>query len=181
MARAPIDVELKAGGSGADPKPVGPDGERADAAYGPEPEGAPFDILAADWAAAAGRRRQPVDLSASQAEGAKPGTRSVAPAWKQRQRWLQVTRVWALVKMASLAYTTWWAMGAIHAHTGETIAGFGAACLFSAVGARWRRRYFGPGQLLEPELYEALGIWLYRVGTVLVIGGAALAAVAPRY
>ena len=140
-------------------------------------------MLAADWAAAAGRRREPVDLSAPRQRSAVPGggAGSATPAWRRHQRWLHFTRVWAVLKMASLAYTTWWAMGAIHARTGGTIAGFGVACLFSAVGARWRRRYFGPGQLLEPELYEALGTWLYRAGVVLVVCGAALAAVAPRY
>ncbi len=164
---------------------MGPDRERAgDAAYDtePEPERTPFDILAADWAAAADRHRQPVDLGAPGLPGdPEYGRGPGAPAWRRRRRWLQFTRVWALLKMASLAYTTWWAMGAVHARTGETITGFGAACLFSAVGARWRRRYFGPGQLLEPELYEALGTGLYRVGTVLVVTGALLAAVAPRY
>lgn len=103
------------------------------------------------------------------------------PAWRQRQRWLVLTRVWAVAKMAVLALSTWWTMGSLHAHTGATLAGFGAACLFSAVGARWRRRYFGPGQVLEPELYEWVGHWLYRLGAVLILGGAALAALAPRY
>ena len=76
--------------------------------------------------------------------------------------------------MASLAYTAWWAMGYIHAGTGEAICGYGAVCLFAGFGARWRRRFFGPGQLLEPELYEQLGSWLYRAGVVGVLVGGAL-------
>jgi len=42
------------------------------------------------------------------------------------------------------------------------------------VGAHWRRRFFGPGQLMEPELYEEIGHWLYRIGSVLVLVGGAL-------
>ena len=76
--------------------------------------------------------------------------------------------------MASLGYTTWWAMGYIHAGAGEAICGYGAVCLFAGFGARWRRRFFGPGQVLEPELYEQLGSWLYRAGAVGVLVGGAL-------
>jgi hypothetical protein len=76
--------------------------------------------------------------------------------------------------MASLAYTTWWAMGYIHAGAGEAICAYGAVCLFAGFGARWRRRFFGPGQVLEPELYEQLGSWLYRAGVVGVLVGGAL-------
>jgi hypothetical protein len=77
--------------------------------------------------------------------------------------------------MASLVYTTWWAMGYIHAKTGTTVCAYGAICLFAGVGARWRRRFFGPGQLIEPELYEDIGHWLYRAGVCLVLVGGALA------
>lgn len=84
------------------------------------------------------------------------------------------SRLWALVKMASLAYTTWWAMGYLHARLGEALTGYGAVCLFAGFGARWRRRFFGPGQLLEPELYEELGRWLYRAGAVGVLAGGAV-------
>ncbi len=78
--------------------------------------------------------------------------------------------------MAFLAYSAWWAMGYLHARLGETLCGYGAVCLFSAVGARWRKRYFGPGQQLEPELYEFISGWLYRAGVVLVLVGGVLAA-----
>jgi hypothetical protein len=76
--------------------------------------------------------------------------------------------------MASLGYTTWWALGYIHANVGAQVCGYGAVCLFAGVGARWRRRFFGPGQLMEPELYEEIGQWLYRIGSVLVLVGGAL-------
>lgn len=52
--------------------------------------------------------------------------------------------------------------------------GYGAVCLFAGVGAHWRRRFFGPGQLMEPELYEEIGHWLYRIGSILVLVGGAL-------
>jgi hypothetical protein len=76
--------------------------------------------------------------------------------------------------MASLTYSTWWALGYIHANAGAQVCGYGAICLFAGVGARWRRRFFGPGQLIEPELYEDIGQWLYRIGTALVLAGGAL-------
>jgi hypothetical protein len=77
--------------------------------------------------------------------------------------------------MASLGYTTFWALGYIHARIGAALCGWGGVCLFAAVGAHWRRRFFGPGQLLEPELYEEIGRWLYRLGVALVLVGGALA------
>jgi hypothetical protein len=79
--------------------------------------------------------------------------------------------LWALVKMGSLAWSTEWAMGYIHARLGEWVCSYGAVCLFAGVGGRWRRRFFGPGQLREPEFYEEIGQWLYRIGTVLVLCG----------
>jgi len=116
--------------------------------------------------------------------GASTGPRSGAPctvparggpAWQRRQHWLHFTRVWAFVKMAILAYSTWWAMDYIHARLGARLCGYGAVCLFSAVSSRWRKRYFGPGQQLEPEVYEVVQQWLYGVGTVLVLVGGAIA------
>jgi hypothetical protein len=106
--------------------------------------------------------------------GPTPGTATVPAAWRRRQRWLPLTRLWALVKMASLAYSTWWALGYAHARTGTAVCAYGGVCLFAGVGARWRKRFFGPGQLLEPELYEDIGQWLYRVGAVLVLAGGVL-------
>jgi hypothetical protein len=96
------------------------------------------------------------------------------PAWQRRRRWLPATRLWAAVKMASLVYTTWWALGYLHAKVGTAICAYGGICLFAGVGARWRKRFFGPGQLIEPELYEDIGQWLYRIGTALVLAGGAL-------
>ena len=65
----------------------------------------------------------------------------VAPAWQRRRRWLPVTRLWALVKMASLVYTTWWALGYLHAKLGTSVCAYGGICLFAGVGARWRKRW----------------------------------------
>jgi hypothetical protein len=76
--------------------------------------------------------------------------------------------------MALLVWSVQWAMSYLHAGTGASVCGYGAACLFAGVGARWRRRFFGPGQLLEPELYEELGTWLYRVGACAVLVGGAM-------
>jgi hypothetical protein len=95
----------------------------------------------------------------------------------RRRGWLLATRSWAVLKVASMAYTTWWAMGYVHAGVGTTVSAYGAVCLFAGFGARWRKRFFGPGQIIEPEVYEEVGRWLYRVGVVLVIvGGAAVTA-----
>jgi hypothetical protein len=85
-----------------------------------------------------------------------------------------VTRFWALVKVVSLAYSTWWTMGYLHAGLGTSVSAYGAVCLFAGFGARWRKRFFGPGQLVEPEVYEEVGRWLYRIGVVLVLVGGAL-------
>jgi hypothetical protein len=73
--------------------------------------------------------------------------------------------------MALLAWSVQWTMAYLHAGTGEVVCGYGAACLFAGFGARWRRRFFGPGQLLEPELYEQVGTWLYRAGAAAVLAG----------
>ena len=105
---------------------------------------------------------------------AKVGAPRPTNTARPHQRRLVLTRLWAVVKMASLAYTTWWAMGYLHAGTGEALSGYGAVCLFAGFGARWRRRFFGPGQLLEPELYEQVGLWLYRAGTMAVLAGGAV-------
>jgi hypothetical protein len=98
-------------------------------------------------------------------------------ASRRRRGWIPFTRLWAVLKMASLAYTTWWAMGYLHASLGTRLSAYGAVSLFAGFGARWRKRFFGPGQLIEPDLYEEVGRWLYRLGVALVlIGGAAVIA-----
>ncbi len=99
---------------------------------------------------------------------------------RPRRHWTVLTRAWTVTKMTVLIVSTLWSMSALHTHLGANLAALGAVCAFSGVGARWRRRYFGPGQLLEPELYELVGYWLYRVGAVLILVGGTLAAVAPR-
>ncbi len=96
---------------------------------------------------------------------------------RRRRGWIWLTRLWALVKVASLVYTTWWAMGYLHAGLGTKLSAYGAVSLFAGFGARWRKRFFGPGQLIEPDLYEEVGRWLYRLGVALVlVGGAAVVA-----
>jgi hypothetical protein len=92
----------------------------------------------------------------------------------RRTPWIYSMRLWALAKMASLAYTTWWAMEYVHASPGATASAYGAVCLFAGFGARWRKRFFGPGQIIEPELYEEIGRWMYRLGVVLVLTGGAV-------
>jgi hypothetical protein len=76
--------------------------------------------------------------------------------------------------MASLSYTTWWLLGYLHEDLGKQICGYGGMCLFAGFGARWRKRFFGPGQLIEPDLYEEIGRWFYRVGVLLVLCGAVI-------
>jgi hypothetical protein len=117
---------------------------------------------------------------AATAEAAQPPPAppsAVTAGSSRRRRWIYFTRLWAFVKMASLAYTTWWAMGYVHASPGATASAGGAVCLFAGFGARWRKRFFGPGQIVEPDLYEEIGRWMYRLGVVLVlIGGAVVIA-----
>ena|GEM_PF-2247364 len=96
---------------------------------------------------------------------------------RPRRAQVALTRLWALVKMALLAWSVQWAMSYLHAGAGEALCGYGAACLFAGFGARWRRRFFGPGQVLEPEFYDEVATWLYRAGTVAVLAGGALYAV----
>jgi hypothetical protein len=112
---------------------------------------------------------------ASEARPLPPIPAAAAP--RRRRGWVALTRLWALLKVASMAYTTWWAMGYVHAGLGTTLSAYGAVSLFAGFGARWRKRFFGPGQLVEPELYEEVGHWFYRLGVALVlIGGAAVIA-----
>ncbi|HTT89512.1 MAG TPA: hypothetical protein VMF65_08135 [Acidimicrobiales bacterium] len=160
------------------------------------------DLTREDWLGAEqrrlGRPGQPVDLSAPRtergraehagpaaeltlgvngAEGAPLASAPARVAAHRRRGWLPLTRLWALLKVGSMAYTTWWAMGYVHAGVGTTVSAYGAVCLFAGFGARWRKRFFGPGQIIEPELYEEVGRWLYRLGVVLVlVGGAAVTA-----
>jgi hypothetical protein len=118
-----------------------------------------------------------LSLTTTNAALVSSATEPVAAAPPRRRSWVQLTRLWALAKVASMAYTTWWAMGYAHASPGTIVSAYGAVCLFAGFGARWRKRFFGPGQLIEPEVYEEIGRWLYRLGVVLVlVGGVAVTA-----
>lgn len=77
--------------------------------------------------------------------------------------------------MSISAVSTWLTMSWIHASAGETVCAYGVVCFWWAIGPMWRKRAFGPGQQVEPELYEGIARWLWRVGTVLVLCGGALA------
>ncbi len=115
--------------------------------------------------------------TAGSGAGAPAGPAAPVVARPPRRRRLYVTRLWALVKVGSMAYTTAWAMSFAHAGAGAEISAYGAVCLFAGFGARWRKRFFGAGQIIEPELYEELGRYLYRAGVALVlVGGAVLTA-----
>ncbi len=128
----------------------------------------PPDLSAQGWWAAERQR--------TTTTGAPAPVPVAVPAWQRRQRWLAWARLWAVVKMASLTYSTSWALGYVHAKVAEQVCAYGGICLFAGVGARWRKRFFGPGQLIEPELYEDIGHWLYRIGAALVLAGGALGA-----
>jgi hypothetical protein len=151
------------------------------------------DLNTADWHAAEQRRlgspgeqgpdttvraaRPPVDLAAGW-QGAAAGARSAPPSpsrdiprWKKRQRLLKFTRAWAMVKMSISAVSTWLTMSSLHAKSGEVVSAYGVACFWWAIGPHWRKRCFGPGQQLEPELYEVVAKWCWRLGTVLVLVG----------
>ena len=136
----------------------------------PARHSSPPDLSLDGWWAAERRTRGAGDVPVSTASSMRGSDRD-RPKGKSRTVF---TRLWALVKMASLAYTTWWVMSVIHAGTGEVICAYGAVSLFAGFGAHWRRRFFGPGQLLEPELYEEIGQWLYRLGAAAVLVGGAV-------
>ncbi len=76
--------------------------------------------------------------------------------------------------MAISAASTWFTMSSVHASPAEMLCAYGAVCFYWAVGPHWRKRCFGPGQQLEPELYEAVAAFLWRAGAVLVLGGGAI-------
>ena len=137
----------------------------ADGARASEPVGAPDLDLSGWWAVQRG------SVEKGPSDGPRPAL--ALPAGR-RSRWRGVAHGWALVKMALLMASTYWTMGALHARLGAQVSAYGAVCLFAGFGARWRRRFFGPAQLLEPELYEELGRWLYRLGAALVLCGGAL-------
>jgi hypothetical protein len=149
----------------------------------PEPAAeSPDDINLADWKAAelrgpSGPPAAPLlDLKAPGPWGPPRPAPAVAlsPTARRSQRWLNATRVWAFVKMCSFGWSVWWLVSVAKMPLGGQLAAYGLACYLAGLGGRWRRRWFGPGQLLEPELYEDIGTWFYRLGTVLVLcGGAA--------
>ncbi len=117
----------------------------------------------------------PLDLSESSSVAQQPNLG--APAWRERQRWAPWLRLWALVKMVSLGYSTWWALGYLHEKLGTQICAYGAMCLYVSLRSRFsgrRLRLFGPGMSIEPEFYEELGQWFYRAGVVLVLCGGAV-------
>jgi hypothetical protein len=153
------------------------------------------DLNTADWHAAAQRRRGargeedadttvraarlPVDFAAdwpraAGAENSPPSPGRDIPRWKKRQRLLKFTRAWAVVKMSISAASTWLTMSSLHAKSGEWVSAYGVACFWWAIGPHWRKRCFGPGQKLEPELYEGVAKWCWGIGTVLVLGGAVI-------
>jgi hypothetical protein len=132
----------------------------------------PWDPLATPTAPVATSR-----LDLSERSAAAQLSTSGAPAWQRRQRWGPWLRLWALVKMTSLIYSTWWALGYLHENLGTQICAYGAMCLYVALRSRWsgrRFRLFGPGMSIEPEFYEELGHWAYKAGVVLVLCGGAV-------
>jgi hypothetical protein len=183
-SHVPRDPPLKGGRTGDDtaevsvgpgPLPAGPPAPP----WQPDPGQAAGRSTAAPWdplgAPAPAVGKPPLDMAESRAlvEPAHWG----APAWQEHQRWIPWLRLWALVKMASLTYTTWWVLGYLHENLGTQICAYGAMCLYAAVRSCWsgrRFRLFGPGMSIEPEFYDELGRWFYRAGVVLVVCGGAV-------
>ncbi|HTW07275.1 MAG TPA: hypothetical protein VME46_07185 [Acidimicrobiales bacterium] len=135
------------------------------------------DLHMNDWLAAQQRHSQPASASAAAPPGAARSTRVSPlprPAWERRQRLLKFARAWAVVKMSISAVSTWLTMASIKASAGEMVVAYGVVCFWWAVGPHWRKRCFGPGQQMEPELYEVVAAWCWRVGVVLVLAGGLL-------
>ena len=115
----------------------------------------------------------PLDLSTGASPAGTVGAWQ-AKASQRRRRRVRFTRVWAFVKMSISAASTWWTMSYLHAGLGAMISAYGAVCFWWAFGPHWRKRCFGPGQQLEPELYETVARVLWWAGTVLILVGGAL-------
>jgi hypothetical protein len=143
------------------------------------------DLNRLDWAAA--ERRHATELEAAQRSAAVPnldlsdrpgsvaraGGKGASP-WQSHRRWVYFSRAWAVVKVVISVASMWFTMAYLRAKLSEDLCAYGVLCFWWAAGPLWRKRCFGPGQQLEPELYEAVVKWLWRAGTLLVlVGGAA--------
>jgi hypothetical protein len=84
------------------------------------------------------------------------------------------TRVWALAKLSLSFASMWLTLAYLPSKASEDLCGYGLLCFWWAAGPLWRKRCFGPGQQLEPELYEAVPTWLWRAGAALVLAAGAL-------
>lgn len=71
-------------------------------------------------------------------------------------------------------------LGAAHAGIATVLLVFGVVLLFCGFAMRWTAWDFGLAQVLYPDLYDELGLWLLRLGTVMACLGA-VAVIALEY
>jgi len=139
------------------------------------------DINRSDWAAA--QKRHALRAGSDADEPPVPtvdlsertgGTAATSTSSRRHTRYARFTRGWALVKLAISVTSMWLTLVYLKAKPSEYLCFYGLLCFWWAAGPLWRKRCFGPGQQLEPELYEAVTAWLWRAGTVLVLAAGAL-------
>ena len=71
-------------------------------------------------------------------------------------------------------------LGAAHAGVAIVLFVFGVVLPFSGFTMRWTAWDLGLGQVLYPDRYDELGLWLLRLGTVMACIGA-VAVIALEY
>lgn len=71
-------------------------------------------------------------------------------------------------------------VGATHAGIATVLFVFGVVLLFCGFTMRWTSWDFGLAQVLYPDLYDELGLWLLRIGVVMACFGA-IAVIALEY
>lgn len=65
-------------------------------------------------------------------------------------------------------------LGAAHATFAIDVFVYGLVFLAAGFTMRWTAWGFGLGQVLKPELYDEIGLWLIRLGTVMSLAGSFL-------
>jgi hypothetical protein len=69
-------------------------------------------------------------------------------------------------------------LAAAHAGVATGALAYGVVLVFSGFAMRWTAWDFGLGQVLKPDLFDEIGLWLLRLGVALsLIGSIAVIAV----
>ena len=85
-----------------------------------------------------------------------------------------------LSKLVGLLVVAHIDLAAAHAGIATGVLVYGVVLLFCGFAMRWTAWGFGLGQVLRPDLYDEIGLWLLRLGTALSFIGS-LAVIAINY